>query len=65
MLEYGEIPGEEQEELRDDMVFRLDPLKALEEEGPSKGRWALGNSGGDPMWASASSSPCDWFMAEE
>jgi hypothetical protein len=64
--EYGDIPEELEDMLQDDMTFRLDPLKAFEtEKGSPKSRQTFGGTGDDPMWASASSGPGDWFFADE
>ena len=55
MSEYGDILSEPEGDLEDGMVFRLN-LKAPEVKE---------KKGDDPMWASSSSAPMDWFFAEE
>ncbi len=55
MKEYGGIHGDPQEELHDDVVFSLNPEEPDVKEQKDN----------DPMWASASSAPVDWFYADE
>lgn len=59
MIEYGDILSEPEEELEDGMVFRLNagPSSEVPEVKEKKGD--------DPMWASSSSAPMDWFFADE
>jgi len=49
--ECGDIPEDCSDLLQDGMIFKLDPTAGKEDE--------------DPMWASASSGPGDWFLAED
>jgi hypothetical protein len=49
--EYGDIPEDCSDLLQDGMIFKLDLTARKESE--------------DPMWASASSGPGDWFLADE
>ncbi|MCL5421689.1 MAG: hypothetical protein M1461_04370 [Nitrospirae bacterium] len=53
MIEHGDILEEGKDLLQDDMTFRLDYQQGSEKKDD------------DPMWASASSSPADWFFADE
>jgi hypothetical protein len=49
--EYGDNPEDCSDLLQDGMIFKLDLTARKEDE--------------DPMWASASSGPGDWFFAED
>ncbi len=51
MTEYGDIAGEDNL-LQDGMIFRLDPREIAKKDDA-------------PMWAPASSSPSDWFFADD
>ena len=56
MLDKGGVPEESEElsELRDGMVFRLNPLKASEDKGDEEE---------SSMWSGES--PLDWLLSDE
>lgn len=53
VTDQGGVLEDSKEELQDDMVFRLNPLKVSKE------------SKGDPMWSLESQTSMDWFFSEE
>ncbi len=52
-MEYGDIPEEGKDLLRDEMTFRLDYHQGTEKNDS------------DSMWASASPAPGDWLFGDE
>ncbi len=53
VTDHGDIPEGLEEELQGCMVFRLDPLKAPQNETDN------------PMWTSGTSRDMDWLLTEE